>query len=58
MGAWHRQERGHGRFSRSVELPGPVDEDRVEARLRNGVLTIQLPKQEEAKTRKIVVKGA
>jgi HSP20 family protein len=56
-GVWHRRERGYGRFSRTVELPGPVDEDKVEARLQNGVLTIQLPKQEEAKARRIPVKG-
>ncbi|NUQ63052.1 MAG: Hsp20/alpha crystallin family protein [Pirellulales bacterium] len=56
-GNWHRQERNFGAFSRLVELPQDVDEDKVEAELRNGVLTIKLPKREEAKPRKISVKS-
>lgn len=56
-GTWHRQERGYGSFSRLLELPQDVDEENVEAELRNGVLTITLPKREEAKPRKIAVKS-
>jgi HSP20 family protein len=56
-GAWHRQERGCGSFSRVFTLPLDVDADNVEARLTNGVLTIELPKREEAKPRKIAVKA-
>jgi HSP20 family protein len=56
-GTWHRQERGYGQFSRLLELPQDVDEDKVEAEFRNGVLTISLPKREEAKPRKIAVKS-
>jgi len=55
-GTWHRQERGYGSFSRLVELPHPVDADKVTAELKHGVLTITLPKREEAKPRKIEVK--
>lgn len=55
---FHRQERGMGSFSRFVTLPVGVDAERVEAVLRDGVLTITLPKAAEAKPRRIQVKGA
>lgn len=54
---WHRQERGFGKFTRVVQLPVPVDADKVEARLEHGVLTITMPKTEAARARRIVVKG-
>jgi len=57
-GAWHRQERGFGNFARSVELPHDVDSENVSANLTYGVLTITLPKREEAKPRKIKVKAS
>jgi len=56
-GVWHRQERTFGSFHRSLTLPFPVDADKVEARLENGVLHIQLTKHESARPRKIVVKA-
>ncbi|OHB82224.1 MAG: molecular chaperone Hsp20 [Planctomycetes bacterium RBG_16_64_10] len=56
-GTWHRQERGYGQFSRLFELPSDVDADGVQATLKDGVLTIQLPKREEAKARRIAVKA-
>ena len=40
-----------------VWLPCPVDEEQVEAELKNGILRVRLPKSEEAKKRKITVKG-
>ena len=43
-GRWHRRERGQGRFQRLVELPAPVDADKVEAKLENGLLFLTLPK--------------
>lgn len=55
-GAWHFQERGYGNFSRLMELPGAVDSDKVSAEFKNGVLTVTLPKKEEAKPRRIEVK--
>lgn len=56
-GNWHRQERGYGQFSRVVTLPDMVDADNVQAQLRDGVLTITLPKREEAKPRRIAVRS-
>jgi HSP20 family protein len=56
-GVWHRQERTFGAFSRSLTLPFPVDPDKVEARLENGVLFVKLAKHEAAKPRKIKVKA-
>ena len=55
---WHGQERGHGSFSLAGELPQYVDSDKVTAELEHGVLTITLPKREEAKARRIEVKAS
>lgn len=54
---WHRQERGQGTFVRTLTLPAPVDPDKVEASLENGVLLVKLAKHEAAKPRKIFVKS-
>lgn len=54
---WVRQERGYGKFSRTVTLPVLVDADKVEAKYENGVLKLILPKHEAAKPRKIAVKA-
>jgi len=56
-GFWHRQERGSGRFARTVTLPYLVDAEHVEAKLEHGVLRVQLAKHESAKPRKIAVKA-
>ena len=56
-GRWHRRERGFGRFQRLLELPLPVDADRVEAKLEDGLLHLVLPKGEDARPRKIAVKA-
>lgn len=52
---FHRRERSTGSFTRIIRLPVPVDANRVEAQLQNGVLTIHLPRAESAKPRKIQV---
>ena len=56
-GTWHRQERGYGKFSRMVELPGELDGNNVSAEFKNGVLMITLPKSEAVKPRRIDVKA-
>lgn len=52
---YHRHERAVGEFSRFLTLPDAIDADRVEAVLKNGVLSIKLPKAEAAKPRRIQV---
>lgn len=54
---WHRVECRTGGFARSVMLPCPVKEDAADAQYKDGVLTITLPKTEEAKAHKIKVKA-
>jgi HSP20 family protein len=49
------RERPSGMFQRAIELPDDVDADKVEAELKNGVLTLRLPKSELAKPRKIKI---
>ena len=56
-GVWHRRERSFGSFSRSLTLPFPVDPEKVEAKLDNGVLLVRLAKHESARPRKIQVKA-
>lgn len=53
---YHRREREAGKFSRIINLPGDVTSDKVEAGLRNGILTVIIPKAEKAKPRQITVK--
>jgi HSP20 family protein len=55
-GQYHRVERGHGRFSRALTLPEPVDVTAVSADLKEGVLTIILPKASERGVRRINVR--
>jgi HSP20 family protein len=52
---WHRRERSQGKFSRVLSLPWEIDADKVEARLRDGVLTVRLPKCESCKPKKVKV---
>ena len=52
----HLTERHFTRVSRSFRLPTPVDENKIDAHLEEGVLTLSLPKREEVKPRRIEVK--
>jgi HSP20 family protein len=54
--SYHRQERSHGRFSRSLQLPFHVEAGKVEAKYDRGILRIALPRAEADKPRKIAVK--
>jgi HSP20 family protein len=53
----HRQERRGTRFSRTFTLPTKVDADALTAELKDGVLTVRLPKVPEVQPRKISVKA-
>ena len=54
---YHRTERSYGCFARDISLPDMVETDKIEAKFRNGVLTITLPKTAKAikETKKIAV---
>jgi len=54
-GGFHRAECFYGSFLRRVELPRSVDIEKAQATYRNGVLTVELPKKEEAKSRQIAI---
>ena len=51
----HRLERTYGQFQRVVELPSQVDGSRATAAYEAGVLTVRLPKREEAKRKEIAI---
>lgn len=53
---FHRSERVYGSFQRSFTFPTTVRSDRVDAVYRDGILTVTLPKAEEAKPKQIEVK--
>jgi HSP20 family protein len=51
----HRSERYFGRFHRSVSLPATVAADKIKASYKDGILSVTLPKTEEAKPKQIDV---
>lgn len=53
---YHRLERSYGSFQRSFTLPSSVKSDSVGAEYKDGILTVTLPKAEEAKRKQIEVK--
>ncbi|MDI6693735.1 MAG: Hsp20/alpha crystallin family protein [Anaerolineales bacterium] len=54
---YHLRERRYGNFSRSISLPATVKADAIQATYEAGVLTLHLPKVEEAKPKRIAVKS-
>ena len=52
----YRKETWEGKFQRTLALPASVDSDKVEATLKNGILTIRLPKHAEVKPKQVTVK--
>ena len=50
-GQYHRVERGHGTFSRTFQLPLPIESDGISADLRDGVLTVRCRKSSEGARR-------
>jgi HSP20 family protein len=57
-GETFRSERYFGKFQRSVTLPAQVDASKVKASYKDGILTIELPKAEEAKPRQIAISAS
>jgi HSP20 family protein len=55
--SYHRREREEGKFRRQFNLPTDVESDQVQAKYRNGMLMIVLPKAESAKPKKITISG-
>ena len=51
----HRLERAYGKFERTVQLPIPVQPEKVKATYREGVLTVKLPKADEVKPKEIKI---
>ena len=52
---YRHMERHHGKFARSFRLPNPVDPDGIAATVIDGLLTVTVPKAEEAKPRQIQI---
>lgn len=57
---YYRRESAYGSFERVIDLPAAVDENKAEAEFSKGILTIKLPKSEQArkKRKKVEVKSA
>lgn len=56
--SYHRRERGYGVFSRTIQLPNDLDPQEAVAEVRNGLLTVRIPKHAAAKPRQIAVHAA
>lgn len=54
---YHRIERFYGSFTRQFMLPRTVDAEHIDAQLKEGVLTVRIPKKAEVKPRAIAVKS-
>jgi len=52
---YRKMERWYGSFGRSVTLPSSVDQSQIKAKMKNGILTITLPKREEERPKAIKV---
>lgn len=53
--AFHRQERASGKFVRTITLPVEIEDSKISAEYRNGLLLITMPKAEKAKPKQITV---
>lgn len=53
---YHRIERAYGKYYREFMLPEKIVEDKIEAKFKDGTLTVTIPKAEEAKPREIDIK--
>ena len=55
---WHRRERGYGKFSRAIRLPFAASDDKVEAKMANGVLRVVISRPEEEKPKRVEIRAA
>jgi HSP20 family protein len=53
--SWHRRERWHGKFEKTYTLPFNVEQDKVKAEFKDGILKMTLPRAEAEKPRKIAI---
>jgi HSP20 family protein len=53
---YYLKESSYGSFSRSIRLPGEIEEEGVEAKFKDGVLTIEMPHKKEASKKKLQIK--
>jgi len=53
--SFHKREIRYGWFERSFNLPGDINEKKIDAKMKNGVLTIRVPKEESAKPKRIPI---
>ncbi len=53
--AWQRRERTSGKFHRAFTLPSGIDSEAIQANFDNGVLTLTVPKKQEARSRQIEI---
>ena len=56
--AFHREERASGKFVRAITLPVEIDDNRVSAEYKNGLLIVTLPKSEKAKPKQIQIQAS
>lgn len=56
--SYHRRERDAGKFSRVISLGDRINPDKVDARLKNGVLSVTIGKAEESKPKQITIKAS
>ncbi len=54
---YHKVERSYGSFHRSFTLPGSVDQSKISAKLKDGILEVTLPKVENLKPKQIPVES-
>ena len=53
---YHRVERLYGKFCRTFQVPTQIQADKIAADFKNGILTVHLPKAEEAKPKEVQIK--
>ena len=53
---YYRRERESGDFSRTIRLPGEIEDENLTAKMVNGVLEVEIPKSEASKPKQITVK--